>query len=146
MKKSFIDRLAYVQILAIVFFAFFAACPGCPNPTPTQQKWIDCTSAAVRTHGLPLIPKINDCVTGVFDVTGCLISLISPAAGISADVLACVVRDQGKKFAETADDTLECNAMKNADTFIVEHIIGKEKMMFVDGYTSPAIPASCSSK
>ncbi len=139
-SKSLIIR--FMPILALLFWSTVASCPGCPNPTPTQQKWINCTAEAARKYGIPLVPKVNDCLT-TLDSTSCLISLISPAAGITASVLACVVRDSGATFAETADDKLECGAVQNADAFIREHIMKEKGLEFEDGYDPGVIPTAC---
>jgi len=108
-----------------------SGCPGCPNP-PTVTGVLNCLSPAVKDYGIPLIPKVNNCLTGVVDWKGCLIGLISPAAGITEEVLACVTRDQGGKFASTADDPLENKAACRADAFIMA-----QKYEFKDGYQRP---------
>jgi hypothetical protein len=123
----------FVVALALVFGLGIAgaACPGCPTP-PTVTGVLNCTGPAVQQYGIPLIPKVNNCLTGTVDWMGCLISLLSPAAGITEEVLACVTRDQGGKFAQTADDPLESQAACRADAFITE-----KKYEFQDGYQRP---------
>lgn len=130
------------KLLLVIPFLLATSCPGCPDPSPTQQKWIDCASDAVKKNGIPLIPKVNDCLTGL-SITSCLISLLSPAAGITEDVLACVVQSSAMSFAESADDPLECGAAEAADQFIQEEILKKRGWQFKDGYTPARLPADC---
>ena len=120
--------------LAFVFVVGISGigCPeGCKTP-PTLAKILDCTGPAIQQYGIPLIPKVNNCLTGGLNWTICLIGLISPAAGITEEIIACVVRDQGGKFAQTADDALENKGACRADNFITER-----KYEFADGYRSP---------
>lgn len=126
-----VRRLMVAMTFVVLLGAVGAACPGCPTP-PTTQGVLNCLGPSVQQYGIPLIPKVNNCLTGTVDWMGCLISLLSPAAGITEEVLACVTRDQGGKFAQTADDPLESQAACRADAFITE-----KKYEFQDGYTRP---------
>ena len=125
--RKILNALALVLVLGIAG----SACPSCPT-TPDVMGVINCTGPAVQEYGIPLIPKVNNCLTGTVDWKQCLISLLSPAAGITEEVLACVTRDQGGKFAQTADDPLESQAACRADAFITD-----KKYEFQDGYTRP---------
>lgn len=125
--RRILNALALVLVLGVAG----SACPSCPT-TPDVMGVINCTGPAVQEYGIPLIPKVNNCLTGTVDWKQCLISLLSPAAGITEEVLACVTRDQGGKFAQTADDPLESQAACRADAFITD-----KKYEFHDGYTRP---------
>ena len=106
---------------------------ACPRPiSPTVSEIISCTGESLSQNGIPLIPKVNDCLTGAVEWEDCLLSLITPTAAITEDILACVLRDQGGKFAQTADDELENKAACRADAFISER-----KYKFEDGYDTP---------
>jgi len=133
--KNLLKNLPLVVVFVILMTS--VGCPGCPPPPDsTLGKVINCAGLSAN-QAIPLIPKINDCLTGAVDWKGCLISLISPAANVTTDVIACVVRDQGAKFAESADDQLEGTAACAADDFIRDYILGEQKMTFEDGYTPP---------
>jgi hypothetical protein len=86
----------------VVVLTLLVGSTGCPKPIPPTSKWIECGGKAIRAHGLPLIPKVNDCLTSGDGWQVCLISLISPAVGITEDVLACVLRQQNNQFAAQA--------------------------------------------
>jgi hypothetical protein len=112
------------RILAVLLgLSAVAGCPQ-PMPGPGHPGIIDCSTQAVRDFGIPLIPKINDCLVGVGGWTGCLIGLINPAVGITEDVIACVVKSSGKQFGEAADankaDTVSSAAASHAKMFLSE--------------------------
>lgn len=134
--KNFLPN--FLITLMMVFTLAGAGCPGCPPPNPdtTLGKIINCAGLS-GTQAIPLIPKVNDCLTRAVDWKTCLISLLNPTANITTDILACVVRDQGMKFAEGADDELEASAACAADEFITSYILGEKQMSFTDGYTPP---------
>lgn len=125
-------------LLLLIFSATQSGCPGCPPPSPdsTLGKIINCENLGVQA--IPLIPKVNDCLTGSVNWQNCLIGLINPAVNITLDVIACVTRDQGMKFAESADDPLENRGACRADSFITDYVIKEQGMNFTDNYTSPS--------
>ena len=110
-----------IGLLAALFLMVSTA--GCPKPIPPTSKWIECGGEAMRTHGIPLIPKVNDCLTGAAGSwQQCLVSLISPAAGITEDVLACVLQEQEQTFAAQASANPEDNSATTAATRAAEFI------------------------
>ena len=99
---------------------------GCPKPLPdgsTPSSIIDCTRDAVRQNALSIIPKVNDALLAA-DWRTALLALIDPAVGITADVLACVVRSVMSQRAQAIDanpnDAVSLVARDRAATFIVE--------------------------
>lgn len=130
--KNFLKSTPMLIVLVMALSG--AGCPGCPPPPDSALgKVINCAGLNAN-QAIPFIPKVNDCLTGAVDWKGCLISLINPAANITTEVLACVTRDQGMKFAESADDQLEDTAACAADDFIRDYILGEKGMRFEDGY------------
>jgi hypothetical protein len=76
------------RILAVLLgLSAVAGCPQ-PMPGPGHPGIIDCSAQAVRDYGIPLIPKVSDCLQQPSFST-CLISLINPAVGITEDIVAC---------------------------------------------------------
>lgn len=118
------NRLPLPFFLAAL--SLFLAIPACPQPIPEPGKpgLIDCATDAVKSHAISMIPKVNECLSRVLsgDVAGCLISLISPVAGIGQDTIACLVRSQGSSFAASAsanpNDQVSTRAAENARVFI----------------------------
>jgi hypothetical protein len=98
---------------------------GCPHPVPSgvSPGLIDCSLQAVRDYGIPLIPKVNSCITGQ-DWQSCLIGLVSPVANITEDVLACVVQSSGKSYAASAaanpKDAISADGAARAKQFVTE--------------------------
>ena len=92
-------RLPIVALLVTLLAS--AGCPGgCQVPTGGQA--IQCGSEAIEKNWHKALPKVNACLTMATGWEGCLIGLIEPAVGITEDVIACLVKDQGAKFADTA--------------------------------------------
>lgn len=112
-----IHRFAILAFVALTIS--ISGCPSSCKPKPGEPGIFDCASQAVRDHAISILPKVNDCLTGG-SVTMCLISLISPVAGITEDVLSCVVRSAGSRFAMNADDDFERQASSNATAFLCE--------------------------
>lgn len=131
------------SLVAGALLVSLVACPGCPNPTTTQQKWIDCSAAAVRTHGIPAIPAVNECLTQSMGWEACLIGLIQPAAGITKDVLACVLLQRAENFgamaAQNPEDEVSRTAAERARAFIEkqDYKFSPEEVSMVPGLTPP---------
>jgi hypothetical protein len=110
--------------LRLALLAMWMALPGCPKPIgePGHPGIVDCTVQAVRDHGLALIPRVNDCLVASASWEACLISLIAPAAGITEDVLACVVQSSGRSAAASVEanpkDSLSAIAAERARNFV----------------------------
>ena len=68
-------------------------CAGCPSPL-APGKIVDCAGAECRAHCPEMAAQVTACLVSK-DVASCLTGLIVPALGISYDVIACVVRQQG---------------------------------------------------
>ena len=112
-------KMPNLFVALILLSVTAVGCPSCPEPKPGEPGIFDCASQAVQDHAISILPKVNDCLTGG-SVTMCLISLISPVAGITEDVLSCVVRSAGSRFAMNADDDFERQASSNATAFLCE--------------------------
>lgn len=112
-----INRLALLAVVALTIS--ISGCPSSCETKPGEPGIFDCASQAVQDHAISILPNVNDCLTGG-SVTMCLISLISPVAGITQDVLSCVVRSAGSRFAMNADDDFERQASSNATAFLCE--------------------------
>ncbi len=118
-------------IACFVAAAVFATSCRLPPPGTTGRKLIDCATDAVKQNGIGLIAPVNTCLTGG-DVQSCLLGLINPAAGITYDVLACVVRREGAEFAAAeainANDTRSRRGATSARQWIAA-----EQIEFTDG-------------
>lgn len=133
--KNFLKSVPMIAIFVMALTG--AGCPGCPQPPDgALGQVLDCAGINAN-QAIPLIPKVNDCLTSAVDWKGCLISLINPASNITTEILACVTRDQGSKFAESADDQLEDTAACAADDFIRDYILGEKQMKFKGDYEPP---------
>ncbi len=100
------------------------AVSACPRPLPPPlQTAIDCGGQAIKDRGLPLIPKVNTCLLDP-SFMSCLISLIQPVAGITEEIVACVVRSSGSSFASNAqanpNDEISKQNAERARMFILE--------------------------
>jgi hypothetical protein len=96
-----VARVACYLALLSAFLALPVAC-RLPPPTSTLGKVIRCSTEAVEKNGPALVAPVNTCLTNDGDATACLLGLVRPAAGITQEVIACVVRHQEKVFAESA--------------------------------------------
>lgn len=108
---------------------------GCrvPPPDSTAGKWIRCSGAAIEQNWHQALPAVNGCLTGIDDGwRDCLVGLINPAVGITEDVIACVTRDQGTKFADSAlangQDVRSLRAAERASAWL-----GERRYVFADG-------------
>lgn len=93
-------------LFALVGCLAFSACPHPgPNPEPiTPGKVISCISNSVQAHAPEVLPQVNECLAGTSDITSCLWGLVKPAVGVTIDVIACVVRHEGRAAAMAASD------------------------------------------
>lgn len=119
--------LAVLAIGIIFMFLPVMLLHGCRDvskPDTTVGKLVHCGTAAVQENWPRILPSVNSCLTDQTERSyePCLISLINPVAGITEDVLACVLRDQGGKFAASAEtnpgDTRSMRASVRAQAFI----------------------------
>lgn len=90
-------------------------------PDSTASKIIRCGTQAVKDNFFQALPSVNGCLASP-GYESCLFGLINPVAGITEDVVACVLRDQGQKFAAAAaanpTDTHSAQAATRARTFM----------------------------
>jgi len=109
--------------MAVVIFFWSAVAMGCRPPTPGTPAGdlIQCGTEAVQRNWPRVLGPANTCLTGG-SATACLIGLIDPVAGITEDVIACVVRREGSDFNAAAQanpvDTRSARAASNARKFL----------------------------
>ena len=110
------------HILALVLL--LTAC-RLPPPDSKAGKVIRCGTDAVLNNFGKALPSVNTCISSAPDYEGCLFGLIDPVVGITEDVIACVLRDQGAKFAAQAEanpgDSVSARAAVRAQAFINHH-------------------------
>jgi hypothetical protein len=98
---------------------------GCkvPPPNTVGGRVVSCTTQAVRDNWPAAIGPVNSCLVSA-SASACLLALIRPLAGITEDVVACLVRDQGSEFAHAAQanpgDTRSATAAANARNYLAE--------------------------
>lgn len=101
--------------------AVFAASCKLPPPGTVTRKIIDCAVETGKQQAIGLIAPVNTCLTGG-STTECLLGLINPVAGVTEELIACVVRSQGAEFNAAAainvSDTRSWRAAENARVFI----------------------------
>jgi hypothetical protein len=105
-------------------------CSSCQQPGGgggIGNKLISCTTEAVSRNWPTVLPGVNTCLTDTgpdSSVSSCLLGLINPAINVTEDVIACVLRDQGRKFGEMAarneNDLRSARAAHRANAFMVE--------------------------
>ncbi len=107
-----------------LFFCVLLATSCRFPPTETQPKVIRCGIEAVQQNWPKAIGPVNTCLAGTDDVTACLLALISPVAGITHDVIACVVRKEGSEFTHAARanpwDTRSARSADRAREFLTK--------------------------
>jgi hypothetical protein len=86
---------------------------------------VDCAQQAIRDKGLTYVGKVNDILGNVaIDDNTAHARLIDLGIDAGTDVLGCLLRDQGQKFAEAASsnrsDAVSLTAAKRAKERIVE--------------------------
>jgi hypothetical protein len=117
------------SLLALIALALLAMLfAGCPKPTPApgEPGVLDCASQAVRDHWPQVLPEVNKCLAAASDGDwmGCLTGLIVPAAGITEEVVACLVHSSGASYADAAahnpHDGISVRAAQRAATFIAQ--------------------------
>jgi hypothetical protein len=112
--------------LALALLLLVTACRcRMPSPESPAGRLIQCSTEAVAQNWHKALPGVNTCL-GRDDappaIDTCLLGLIAPAVGVTEDVLACVLRRQGERFAASAstnpDDQFSARAAGNAQGFM----------------------------
>ena len=123
MKFSEDAKAALIGVAIIAYVTISLTCFGCrlPPPGTTGRKVIDCSAEAIQQQWPGAIGPVNTCLTGGGSYA-CLLGLIRPAAGITEDLIACLVRNQGSEFAAAAainfDDVRSARAAESARAFL----------------------------
>lgn len=119
MRKRMLASMA-----AVIAWVAIASC-RLPPPDSGVGRVIDCGSEAVQKRWPAVLAPLNSCLTGAAaGVSGCLLGLINPAAGVTYDVIVCLTRQQGSTFAHAAQanpkDRVSAQAAENARRFLDE--------------------------
>ena len=78
---------------------------ACPKPVPGEPPGIiACGTDAVQQHWPQVLPSVNACLVDAADGAwvSCLVGLISPVAGITEAVIACLVQDRQASYADAS--------------------------------------------
>lgn len=116
----------------ITIIALINLIAGCKHPTGAGPdsggglgpRIVSCASQEVQQSWPKILPSVNGCLVLLVaaQVTPCLLGLVKPAIGITEDVIACVVRGSGDRYADAAtanrDDQVSARAAANAFEFI----------------------------
>lgn len=94
---SFATLLVLAAGLGLLLPACPAGCPGGP------KRLIECSGEAIATNAAKVQSAVVACLSGG-GTTACLLGLINPAAGITEDVIACLVRAEASKLAVEPED------------------------------------------
>lgn len=113
-----------ITVWALTVFALVVA--GCPKPTPQTHPGgiLECSSDAVKAHWPDALPAVNRCLAAAADSAwfDCLVGLISPVAGITEEVIGCVVRGTGDRYRQAASanprDAVSAVAASRAAEFL----------------------------
>lgn len=121
--RGYVPPALFVVLIASMGLISSFGCPG-GCKVPTKQQVIACGSTAMQQNWPSVLPQVNGCLTSPGDWEGCLIGLINPAIGVTEDLVACLVKDQGVKFSDSAkvnvNDTTSVMAAQRADAFITK--------------------------
>lgn len=115
-------HLARAYLVALAFAAF-ATDSGCAHPIGAGvSKVINCASAAIQDGFSKILPAVNSCVAGSDEsYEPCLVGLIGQGG---EDLLACVLRDQGTKFLDSAranpKDAVSVRSAAHAQAFMAK--------------------------
>lgn len=122
-------------LFALVAFTLTVTSCRFFQPDSTGGRVIQCAGEAIERNWHQALPAVNTCITVDANESGwrdCLIGVINPAVGITEDLVACVLRDQGQKMAAQAErnpnDFRSERGAKRAETWIAER-----KYTFADG-------------
>lgn len=87
----------------VVFLALDSIACRVPPPGTLAGRVISCTTEAVRTQWPTVVAPVNDCLAlpDGSDWRGCL-DVIVRTTKVGIDVVACVVKGQGERFAAAA--------------------------------------------
>jgi hypothetical protein len=117
------------RLIAILLATLAAACFACGTLPPVVGKTVDCSGESVRSRWVSILPAVNQCIGDVTvgDYTSCLLALVNPAAGISLDVVACLVRERGASAVHASqanpDDARSTRAAERAHAFLASQKI-----------------------
>jgi hypothetical protein len=120
------DKAAHLVIAAWALTGFLLAVTGCPKPTPgtTHPGVLECSSEVVRAHWPEALPAVNRCLAAAADSAwfDCLVGLINPIAGLTEDVIGCVVRGTGDRYRQASaanpNDEISSTAASRAAEFL----------------------------
>ena len=124
--REFRGDLTVLAICAAMAVASVLA-SGCRPPPPgepTGSLVVRCASEAVQENWPRALPAVNSCLVRTDDWRACLAGLIDPAVGITADVIACVVRHSGAEYHAAAqantNDARSARAAEHARMWLGE--------------------------
>lgn len=115
-------RISAAFLLAVVMFA------GCRVPAPGTpgRRLVDCSVDVIKRQSINAIDPVNDIIAdGGLTDSEAKSQLINLGIDIGQDVLACVLRDQGTRFAQSADanpaDRKSVVAARRAQEYLRDH-------------------------
>jgi hypothetical protein len=107
--------------LLLVAALTLTACPHTGPGPSIPSAIIKCAKDEIQNKGVTLIPKVNDALQRD-DWSDRLLALIDASAGVTADVLACVVRsvlgDYLAASQANPSDAISKRSADRAQTFI----------------------------
>lgn len=99
--------------------------PSCRTTRPDglgAPRVVDCATQAVAQRAPEALGPVNVCLAGEGDVQACLLSLISPATGITLDTIGCLVRKEGSAASAASqanpDNTVDARRASRSRDFL----------------------------
>jgi hypothetical protein len=127
-RALLLDQLGGSLLAFIVLLAALSGAPGCKTwggGGGIGAKIVDCGQQAIREKGLVYVGKVNS-IIGSTELTDqdSRARLIDLGIDIGQDVLGCLLRDQGQKFAESSaanpNDRMSAIAARRAKERLIE--------------------------
>lgn len=122
MRKLIGPALAKLLAALAVFLALPACHPQGKDSGLGAPRVIDCASQAIGAHAGEALGPVNGCLAGEGSVDACLLSLLAPAAGITVDLIGCLVKKEGSAASAASqanpDDSADAQRSARAKEFL----------------------------
>lgn len=127
-ENAFTLAMLAVIALAVAVLTITGCRAHAPGTPSYLDRVVDCSTQQVRDCWPSALPATNTCLANLGDWQSCLAALISPAGCVTADVLACVVRQAGSVAA--------ASAAANSDDAVSERIATRARSWITDNHVT----------